>query len=73
MEGGDAKIAGVAVEVHDAEYLASYIGDVKPPEPFNLLRFGLTEVVLTSLHPDGDRLVIETWRPGAGVTRVERS
>jgi hypothetical protein len=29
-------------------------------------------VVLTSLHPDGDRLVIETWHPGHPLQRVDR-
>jgi hypothetical protein len=32
----------------------------------------IEEVVLTSLHPDGDRLVIETWNPGGQVRRRER-
>jgi hypothetical protein len=72
MEGGDAKVAGVATEVTDADELAAYLGEVGPPEPFHLFRLGLQEVVVTSLHPDGDRLVIERWRPGHGVTRVER-
>jgi hypothetical protein len=72
MDGGDAKVAGVAHEVTDPAELAAYVGEVDPPEPFHLFRLGLQEVVVTSLHPDGDRLVIERWRPGRGVTRVER-
>jgi hypothetical protein len=73
MEGGDAKVSGHATAVTDPAVLASYIGDTHPPEPFDLFRFDIGEVVVTSLHPDGDRLVIETWRPGAGVVRVERA
>ena len=73
MEGGDAKVAGVAVEEVDPDRFEAYAEEVKPPLPSHLFRLGLDEVVLTSLHPDGDRLVIETWRPGAGVTRVERA
>jgi hypothetical protein len=73
MDGGDAKVAGRAEEVTDADALAAYVADVTPPEPFHLFRLGIDEVVLTSLHPHGDRLVIETWRPGAGVRRVERA
>ena len=72
MEGGDAKVSGRAVEVVDPDALARYIGEVAPPEPFHLFVLDLDEAVLTSLHPDGDRLVIETWRPGADVKRVER-
>ena len=62
MQGGDAKVAGVAVEV-----------DPPPGPPSHRYRLMLGEAVLTSVHPDGDRLVIETWRPGSGVKRVERA
>jgi hypothetical protein len=73
MEGGDAKVAGCAVEVTDAVELATYVDEVAPPGPFHLFRLDLDEVVLTSLHPDGDRIVIETWRPGTPLSRVERA
>ena len=62
MLGGDAKVAGVAVEV-----------DPPPAPPSHRYHLMLSEAVLTSVHPDGDRLVIETWRPGSGVKRVERA
>lgn len=73
MEGGDAKVAGRAVEVTDPAEIAAYVKEEEPPEPFHLFRLELTEAVLTSLHPDGDRLVIESWRPGEPVRRVERT
>ena len=60
MEGGDAKIAGTAVEV-------------SPPEDnpsSHHFRLSLEEVVLTSVA--ADRLVIEMWKPGKGVERRER-
>ncbi|HET7487981.1 MAG TPA: hypothetical protein VFJ85_08635 [Acidimicrobiales bacterium] len=62
LAGGDAKVAGVAEEVvvHD-DYGSSH-----------LFRLDVSEVVLTSIHPEGDRLLIESWRPGEGVRRVER-
>ncbi len=72
MAGGDAKVTGVAVEVLDQAELTAFADSEEPPGPFHLFRLGLTEVVLTSLHPDGDRLVIETWRPGRPLARVER-
>jgi hypothetical protein len=72
MSGGDAKVSGVAVEITDAALLAPYVDDVDPPTPFHLFYLQPLEVVLTTLHPDGDRLVIETWRPHTGLTRVER-
>ena len=72
MEGGDAKVAGVAHEVTDPDALAGYVDTVQPPPPFHLFRCAITEVVMTSLHPDGDRLVIETWRPGEGLVVRDR-
>ena len=72
MEGGDAKVSGVAHEVTDADELAGYVDAVQPPPPFHLFRCALTDVVLTSLHPDGDRLLIETWRPGEGLVVRDR-
>lgn len=86
MEGGDAKLSGVAIEVADARERAAYLehlaatadhgadepGDA-PPFEFVLFRLRLRDVVVTSIHPDGDRLQIETWRPGGPVEVVERA
>jgi hypothetical protein len=72
---GDARISGRAVEVVDqAEVRAiqAEIGGEAPEGPFHLFRAELTEIVVTSLNAAGDRLVIESWRPGASVIRVER-
>ena len=62
MAGGDAKVAGVAVEITDHDGAGQS----------HLFRLDVGEVVVTSIHPDGDRLVIQMWRPGEGVRRVER-
>lgn len=40
---------------------------------FVLYRLALRDVVVTSIHPDGDRLRIETWRPGHPIQVAERS
>ncbi len=73
MSGGDAKISGVAVEVTDAEELAAYFEATSPPSPeFHLFRLTLTDVVHTSVDPGGEFLLIQTWRPGEPVQRVER-
>ncbi len=47
-------------------------GSTDPAEPSHRFRLELAEVVLTRLHPDGDRLVIETWRPGSPPVAVDR-
>jgi hypothetical protein len=72
MKGGDAKVSGRAVEVVDDAEVRAFMDASQAPEPFHLFRLTLEEVVLTSLSPDGEALVIETWRPGAAVTRYER-
>jgi hypothetical protein len=79
MKGGDAKLAGRAVEVTDQETFDWFVGKERdemgqePPQPFHLFRAEIDEIVLTSLGGDPpDHLVIETWRDRRGVTRVER-
>jgi hypothetical protein len=72
MAGGDAKLAGRAALVTDPAAIQRYTGEVGPPPDFDLFRLELSEVVVTSLHPDGDRLVIETWTPARPRRRVER-
>ncbi len=72
MEGGDAKISGRAAEVTNPDEVGEFADASQPPEPFHLFRLDVEEVVLTSLSPDGQALVIETWRPGAPLARFER-
>jgi hypothetical protein len=73
MGVGDAKVIGTAVEVSDPDALQRYVDEVHPPPPFHMFRLLIGEVVLTFLHPDGDRLVINVWRPGRAVTVIERA
>jgi hypothetical protein len=72
MEGGDAKVSGVAEAIEDPATLARFTGDRHPPEPYHLFRLRLTDAVLTTLHPDGDRLVVTTWHPGGPAVSVDR-
>lgn len=62
MAGGDAKVSGVATEVVDHDDFGNS----------HLFHPDVHEAVLTSVHPDGDRLVIEVWRPDRDVHRIER-
>ena len=59
---GEAKVAGRAVLVGDLE------GEVSG----QLFRAELDEVVVTRLTDAGDRLLIEVWRPGVPLRRIER-
>jgi hypothetical protein len=60
---GEAKIAG----------LARYAGDLDGDPPGELFAADIREVVVTGLDPAATVLVIESWRPGHGLRRVERA
>jgi hypothetical protein len=57
---GDAKLAGLGVEVSDPTRL----------DEDHRFRIDVTEVVHTAV--EGDHLVIRSWHPGRGVERRER-
>jgi hypothetical protein len=59
---GDAKIAGRAVPT----------GPLSGEAEGDAFRADVTEVVVTRLNEAADRLVVEFWREGSGVRRVER-
>jgi hypothetical protein len=59
---GEAKVAGRAV----------LVGDLDGKLSGQLFRADLDEVVLTRLTDAGDRLLVEVWRPGAPLRRIER-
>lgn len=63
MEGGDAKISGTVIEVPEP---SSHPGSHR-------FLISIDEVVLTSLSPKMDCLVIQIWKPGKPVRRVERA
>jgi hypothetical protein len=59
---GEAKVAGRAV----------LIGDLEGEMSGQLFRADLDEVVLTRLTDAADRLLVEVWRPGMPLRRIER-
>jgi Pyridoxamine 5'-phosphate oxidase len=69
---GDAKLSGRAVEVDDPALKARLAGGSGQPDDAHLFRVDLTEVVHTRVGDPPDHLVIELWRPGAGVRRLQR-
>ncbi|AUG76903.1 pyridoxamine 5'-phosphate oxidase [Kitasatospora sp. MMS16-BH015] len=73
MKGGDAKLAGRAVELTDPVDLMAYEADYGdlPPGPYHAFRLELTEAVLTTV--EDDQLVIRSWRPGEEARRMTRS
>jgi len=60
---GEAKIAGIAVEVPYPE---------SPVPGAGRVQIDVNEVVFTHLNEAGDRLVVESWNPCSGYRRMER-
>jgi len=78
MPDGDAKIAGQAIE-HIADQTKTGFsktleekGQEMPDGPFHLFSVDIQEAVLIRIGDPADHLVIETWREGQGLSRVER-
>jgi len=72
---GDAKLAGRAEEVTDAERKATVeaaSGGGGQPGPYHLFRVDVTQVVLVRVGDPPDHLVIELWREGEGLRRTTR-
>lgn len=71
---GDAKLNGRAVQVTDpAELAAAFqVLDAPPDQSTDLFRADIAGIVLTRVGDPPDHLVIELWRPGQPLHRIER-
>lgn len=69
---GDAKVAGLAVEVTDQATIDAWAGGLEQeaPGPFHLFRVDVREASLVAV--EGDHLAIDVWKEGEGVRRIER-
>jgi len=78
MAEGDAKFAGRAIEHTDDGTKAAFSSTLRetgkdvPTGPFHLFSVDIQEAVLIRIGDPADHLVIETWREGQGLSRVER-
>jgi hypothetical protein len=70
---GDAKFAGVVVEVQDRAELEGVpgAGDAVHAEA-HFFRADISEVVVVTLREDRKALVIESWHVGRGLERIAR-
>ncbi len=66
-------LSGSMVVVSDPAEFDRYRAAEEPEGDYHRFKLNLGYVVLTSLHPDGDRMVIERWSPTDGYTSVDRS
>jgi hypothetical protein len=72
---GDAKLTGLAEEVTDPERRLALFrtqGPDLPSSESHLFRAEIHEAVLVALNEARNRLVIELWRPGRELERMER-
>jgi Pyridoxamine 5'-phosphate oxidase len=71
---GDAKLSGRAEEVTDAERMEAVRAATGGGSgPFHLFRVDVGELVVTRVGDPPDHLVIELWREGEGVRRMQRT
>lgn len=74
---GDSRLSGTAYRVTDQALLdrfATFLReemDFEPPGGFELFSTELSEAVLISL--EGEEMVFDTWKPGAGVRQARRT
>jgi hypothetical protein len=65
---GEAKVAGLAIPAGPVT-----TADEDAPQPDGEMFIAdITEVVITGLNADADKLVVESWTPDRGLVRVER-
>jgi hypothetical protein len=70
---GDAKVAGLAVEVTDPELVADLNGAAAEAGPTHLFRLDLREASTVTINADETALVITIWTPDGGVRTIERA
>jgi hypothetical protein len=81
MADGDAKVAGVAVEITDTDQRTTYARafaddtgyDPSDAGDYHLFRLDVTEVAFLSIAPQRDAMLIERWSPGRPVETVRRT
>jgi len=69
---GDAKLAGTARLVTDAAKRQRLLRGAPDPDASDLFVCDVTELSVVRLGEPPDHLVIESWHPDRGVTRMER-
>ena len=67
---GDAKLSGRAAEITDPDQRAAVSFSGGPDA--HLFRLDIDEAVLVGLDDERTKLVVQLWRPGAELKRIER-
>jgi hypothetical protein len=71
---GDARLTGRAIPVLDEGLKAAFLADAGggPPGPFELFRLEIDEASTVREADTRDHLVIEVWKSGQPLRRIER-
>jgi hypothetical protein len=69
---GDAKVAGVAQEIHEEARVKELNGEAAANGPSHLFRLDVTEVSMVDLNDARDGLVIDIWTADGGVRQIRR-
>jgi hypothetical protein len=69
---GDAKLAGRAEEIDDPEAKAALESGETPSGTYHLFRLDVSELTVVRLNEARDKLVIESWHEGRGLSRTLR-
>ncbi len=72
---GDAKVSGRVEEIIDQARIEAVLeawGGEHPEGPMHLFRAEIAEVVVTRVGDPADHLVIELWREGEELRRMQR-
>lgn len=70
---GDAKVAGTAHEVTDADLVERLNGEAAQGGPSHLFRLDVTEASTVAVDEPAKLLIVEVWTPERGVRRIERT
>ena len=71
---GDAKVAGTVEEIDDEDRKRTFVegAEERPSGPWHLFLARIAEVSVVRLSASRDHLVIERWKEGEGLKRIER-
>src|SRR3954447_4226600 len=68
---GEAKLAGLAVEITDEARVKDLNGEAAANGPSHLFRLDLTEV--SHVHVDEEQLIIDVWTSAGGLRQIKRA
>jgi hypothetical protein len=69
---GDAKLAGLAIEIVDEAMVKDLNGEAAKNDPSHLFRLNLREISTVALDEERTHLIIDVWTPEHGLRTIKR-